>query len=92
MNIAKAVLCNPNIVTPEMCIKIGQIISDALSLLKEQNNCENCAIAIEDRQPVIRCKDCEYYDPEHIDEECRLFNNFTTEPDWFCADGKKRGE
>ena len=36
MNIAKTVLCNPNMVTPEMCIKIGQIISDALSLLKEQ--------------------------------------------------------
>ena len=36
MNIAKAVLCNPNMVTPEMCIKIGQTISDALSLLNEQ--------------------------------------------------------
>ena len=36
MNIAKAVLCNPNMVTPEMCIKIGQTISDTLSLLKEQ--------------------------------------------------------
>ena len=36
MNIAKAILCNPNMVTPEMCIKIGQTISDALSLLNEQ--------------------------------------------------------
>ncbi len=36
MNIAKAVLCNQNIITPEMCIKIGQTISDVLSLLKEQ--------------------------------------------------------
>ena len=26
MNIAKAVLCNPNMVTPEMCIKIGQML------------------------------------------------------------------
>lgn len=36
MNIAKAILCNPNMVTPEMCIKIGKTISDALSLLNEQ--------------------------------------------------------
>ena len=36
MNIAKAVLCNPNMITPEMSIKIGQTISDAISLLKEQ--------------------------------------------------------
>ena len=36
MNIAKAILCNPNMITPEMSIKIGQTISDAISLLKEQ--------------------------------------------------------
>lgn len=36
MNVAKAVLCNPNMVTPEMCIKIGQVISVAIDLLKEQ--------------------------------------------------------
>lgn len=34
---------------------------DALTLLKEQDNCENCAIAIEDRQPVVRCKECKYW-------------------------------
>jgi len=36
-------------------------IYDALDLLKEQDNCENCAIGIEDRQPVVRCKDCKYW-------------------------------
>lgn len=52
MNIAKAVLCNPNMVTPEMCIMIGQTISDALSLLKESEighwilleNCSNSGV------------------------------------------------
>lgn len=39
---------------------------------------------------LIRCKDCSYYDPEWVDEECRLFRDFTTEPNWFCADGEKR--
>lgn len=69
MNVAKAVLCNPNMVTPEMCIKVGQTISDALSLLKEQDNCENCAIAIEDRQLVVRCKDCVNWIPGTITDK-----------------------
>lgn len=42
-----------------------------------------------DMVEVVRCKDCRYYDPKYVDEECRLFHNFTTEPDWFCADGER---
>lgn len=36
LNVAKLVLCKPNMVTSEMCIKIGQAISDALAMLKDQ--------------------------------------------------------
>ena len=54
MNIAKAVLCNPNMVTPEMCIKIGQTISDALSLLKEQEP----VLSHEDADGVPHCGSC----------------------------------
>lgn len=36
LNVAKLILCNPQMLTPEMCIKIGQTITDAISLLKEQ--------------------------------------------------------
>ena len=43
-------------------------------------------------QELIRCKDCTYYDPEWVDEECRLLRDFTTQPDWFCADGKRKEE
>ncbi len=39
---------------------------------------------------LVRCKDCRYYKPEYVDEECRLFNDFTTDPDWFCADGERK--
>lgn len=40
----------------------GQLLTkEALELLKEQDTYENCAIAIEDRQPVVRCKDCKYW-------------------------------
>lgn len=87
MNIAKAVLCNPNMVTPEMCIKIGQTISDTLSLLKEQNICENCAIAIEDRQPVVRCKDC--WKREFDNCPFYEYSMVVQEDNFFCADGEK---
>ena len=36
LNVAKLILCNPQMLTPEMCIKIGQAITSAISLLKEQ--------------------------------------------------------
>ena len=52
MNIAKAVLCNPNMVTPEMCIMIGQTISDAISMLKEQEAVEPNTIPEELKQKM----------------------------------------
>ena len=73
---------------------VKQIMLDALALLKEKNGCENCAIAIEDRQPVVRCKDCRYWTSEKILEYhiCKRWEktgvkNFATAGDWFCADG-----
>ena len=36
LNVAKLILCNPQMLTPEMCIRIGQAITSAISLLKEQ--------------------------------------------------------
>jgi len=65
-------------------------------LLKEQDNCENCAIAIEDRQPVVRCKDCVKHLDKHETElngelyrYCELHKRWTTD-DWYCADGERR--
>lgn len=73
-----------------ICVK--DIASDVLTLLKEQDNCENCAIAIEDRQPVVRCKDCKYRDPE--DHKCDCGHDIQWQlprsDDWFCADGKRK--
>lgn len=34
--IAKLMLCNPQRLTPEMCIRIGQAITSAIVLLNEQ--------------------------------------------------------
>lgn len=67
------------------------LLQYALALLKEQDSCENCAITIEDRQPVVRCKDCKWYDEQiSMCDNCKL----PREQTFFCADGKRkeRGE
>lgn len=45
-----------------------EVLQDALGLLK-QDGCENCAMAIEDRQMVIRCKDCRWWVPGYITDK-----------------------
>lgn len=72
--------------TYEQCNRL--LFNDALTLLKEQDNCENCAIAIEDRQLVVRCKDCKYW---HDPINCQMDSEgMKTSGDWFCADAKRR--
>ena len=65
----------------------------AIGLLKEQNNCENCAIAIEDRQPIVRCKDCKWWHESETHKgygDCGQANGITLKPsNWFCDDGEK---
>ena len=36
LNTSKRILCYPQMLNPEMCIKIGLAITDAIDLLKEQ--------------------------------------------------------
>lgn len=36
LNIAKFILCNPQMLNPEMCIRIGQAITSAIDLLTPQ--------------------------------------------------------
>ena len=71
-----------------------QLMEEALALLLEQNNCENCAIAIEDRQPVVRCKDCKHscdYTDIFPDHAYKCIKNGGYHNDcWFCADGERR--
>lgn len=73
-------------------------LDDAITLLEEQNNCENCAIAIEDRQLVVRCKDCKHlFNGEHNEnccdmlmEKCGWLKEISVSLDWFCANGERR--
>jgi DNA topoisomerase IA len=36
LNEAKLILCNPQMLTPEMCIRVGLVITRAIDLLKER--------------------------------------------------------
>ncbi len=36
LNTAKLILCNPQMLTPEMCIRIGQAITSAIAMLEKQ--------------------------------------------------------
>ena len=36
LNVAKLMLCNPQMLNPEMCVRIGQAINSAIDLLTEQ--------------------------------------------------------
>ena len=67
---------------------------DAISLIKEQDSCENCAIAIEDRQHVIHCKDCKHgvrldNSNYYVCSKPFASNRETHTEDWFCADGRR---
>lgn len=75
------------------------LLRDALAMLKEQDNCENCSIAVEDRQLVVRCKDCKHWSAERIYDynKCKRWinvgvKNFATKGEWFCADGERRDD
>ena len=37
LNTAKLILCNQQMLTSEMCIRIGQAITDAIAMLQEQD-------------------------------------------------------
>lgn len=79
LNTARLILFNPKMLTPEMCIKIGQAITSALPLLKEQ-------------EAVVRCKDCQ--EGAYVTAPGMLpfvkCGGVDHELDWFCADGKRR--
>lgn len=76
---------------PENYSMLREALDMAIARLKEQDNCENCAIAVEDRQPVVRCKDCKHFSPERI-YMCRIHGSMfqPKNKNWFCADGERR--
>lgn len=62
LNVAKLMLCNPRVLTPEMCVKIGQAISSAIVLLTEQEAQRDYEASIEMAQYCERYE--QTYNPE----------------------------
>ena len=68
LNSTKLILCNPQMLTPEMCVRIGQVINSAIDLLEEQEpvmwtydgyncfECSNCGFNINDEVYYITNK------------------------------------
>lgn len=42
-------------------------------------------------QELVRCKDCKHYKPKSF-FECSLHGACQPKPDWFCADGERKGD
>lgn len=77
-----------------------QMMSDAIELLKEQETanlykCPNCGTWVS-AEKVVRCKDCKHGQYEEWDNgECTDKTVYCDgygihQPEWFCADGRKR--
>ena len=45
-------------------------------------------------QPIVRCRDCEYYETDELGDCCTLmdFEDVKGMADRFCAWGKRRGD
>ena len=76
---------------------LKEIMETALELLK-QDGCGNSAMAVEDRQMVVRCKDCKWWKDYKCENDsvlrqiydCGCYPDFHTDFDWFCAAGERR--
>ena len=85
LNVAKIILCNTQMLTPEMCVRIGQAVTSALDLLKEQKAIVRCKYCKHKTRGI--CNKIEFWECNHIRYEktkCGVSD------DWFCADGERR--
>lgn len=57
-------------------------------------------VYVSEMQPVVRCRDCKYYDRRCFTcendvllikiDDCGCHPPFRVDDDWFCADGERR--
>ena len=84
------------IVLDELMPQCAELVRDAISLLKEQEDVSNALVDQCDRvrrlrkelaeQPqIVRCKDCKHYMTIHC-----TCDGCCISPDWFCADGERK--
>ena len=41
-------------------------------------------------QQLIRCKDCNHFEPDGIYTICYRHNGLSPNDDWYCADGERK--
>lgn len=63
LNVAKHILCQPQMLTPEMCVRIGKAITSAIALLKEQEAKHDYEASIE------MTEYCEHYEQTYNPED-----------------------
>lgn len=77
------------------------LVDDSLALLKEQEDeitALSIALALYEKQDIVRCKDCRHYKPYtgrvsgNLYHECEHFDRDIDDPEWFCADGERAVE
>ena len=75
-----------------------KMILDVIAMLKEQGDeitALSIALAMYEKQDIVRCKDCKHYKPYtgrvsgNLLHECEIFDMDIDEPDWFCANGER---
>ena len=80
LNTAKLILCNPQMLTPEMRVRIGQVVTSAIDLLTEH-------------EVVVRCKDCKYWENKYKEYDVHPWlpcMEINTSGNWFCAYGERK--
>ena len=66
-------------------------MTNAIKLLQIPEECENCAMAIEDHR-IIHCEECRYCDPIPFERDllwCNL-HSYGRRADHYCSDGLER--
>ena len=76
LNVAKHMLCNPQMLASEMNIRIGQAITNAIALLKEREAEPICKIIFD--IPYYFCGDCK-----------AMLNMYATKANYCSACGKR---
>ena len=71
LNVSKLMLCNPKMLTSEMCVRIGQAINGAIDLLKEHEAIEPIL-----SYGTFRCGNCESIVGYNDGNGCGYQNNF----------------
>lgn len=76
----------------DKCVEANYVVTDPLMTIHDIKALISVLPAV-DATPVVRCKDCRYYNTNYCGDEfgwCeRNGIGHGTSDDWFCADGEK---